>query len=134
MLDSEEASGIIAVIHDFAYALDVLDGYDHESLEVSATSFSKAEPLTSGDAKEAIEVLRKQYKSRALFGREKDESFQSNMATIYQTFGGKGLYPSIEEKAANLLYFTVKNTSRRARRFGPSRYGFTICAPISISP
>lgn len=110
-LTSEEVGTVIDVIHDFAHALEVLDGYDHASLEVTDTTRRKSKPISYKEAMEAIRELGIQYQSSALFGREKDASFQSTIATIYQTFGGKELYPSIEEKAANLLYFTVKNHS-----------------------
>jgi prophage maintenance system killer protein len=55
--------------------------------------------------------LGKRTGSAGLFGQEKDDSFKGSLATIHQTFGGKALYSSIEEKAANLLYFEVKNQS-----------------------
>ncbi len=110
-LTSEEVGSVIDVIHDFAHALEVLDGYDHASLEITGTTRRKAKPISYKEAMEAITELGIQYQSSALFGREKDASFQSTIATIYQTFGGNELYPSIEEKAANLLYFTVKNHS-----------------------
>lgn len=79
-LSSEEARGVLEVIHDLAHALEVLDGYDHESLEITGTSRVKAKPLTYEDAKQAIAELGKQYKSSDLFGREKDASFRSTMA------------------------------------------------------
>jgi prophage maintenance system killer protein len=59
----------------------------------------------------AIKGLKDRFGGSALFGNEKDESFQSSLATIYQTFGGKDVYPSVEEKGANLLYFVIKNHS-----------------------
>lgn len=110
-LTSEEVHSVIDVIHDFAHALEVLDGYDHANLEITGTTRRKSKPITYEEAIRAITELGIQYQSSALFGREKDASFQSTIATIYQTFGGNELYPSIEEKAANLLYFTVKNHS-----------------------
>ena len=95
-----EAVGLLRVITDYTYGLDTLDRYDYQQLEVTATT-----------AEEALQVLRDKFGGSELFAHEKDESFKSTMGAIYQTFGGRDLYPSVEEKAANLLYLTVKNHS-----------------------
>jgi Virulence protein len=108
---NEQASDILQVISDYTYALDILDKYDYQTLEIDNTT--KEEPFQANydNAIEAIEILRKKFGSGGLFGNEKDQSFQSSINTIYQTFDSKELYPSIEEKAAMLLYLVVKNHS-----------------------
>ena len=103
-----EAVGLLRVITDYTYGLDTLDRYDYQQLEVSATTSEEPFRATYENAMEALQVL---FGGSALFAREKDESFKSTMGAIYQTFGGRDLYPSVEEKAANLLYLTVKNHS-----------------------
>jgi prophage maintenance system killer protein len=110
-LNSDEATGLLKVITDYAYALDVLDKYDHQTLEIEAISPKELFQITYPAAIEAIKGLKEKFGGSRLFGNEKDESFQGSLAAIYQTFAGKDLYPSVEEKAANLLYFVVKNHS-----------------------
>lgn len=110
-LNSDEASGLLKVITDYAYALNTLDKYDNDSLSIENTNTNKAEIISYDEGISAIVGLKKQFGDGDLFGLEKDESFKSSISTIYQTFDGKDLYPSIEEKAANLLYFIVKNHS-----------------------
>ena len=110
-LNSDEASGLIKVIMDYAYALDVLDQYDHQKLEINATTRSELFQVTYPEAIKAIQGLKDKFGGSALFGNQKDESFQSSLAAIYQTFGGQDVYPSVEEKAAHLLYFVIKNHS-----------------------
>ncbi len=110
-LSADEATGLLKVITDYTYALDTLDRYDYQSLEIDYTT--KGEPFmaTYDNAMEAIETLRNKFGSGGLFGNEKDESFKSSIGTIYQTFGGEDLYLSIEEKGAMLLYLVTKNHS-----------------------
>jgi prophage maintenance system killer protein len=110
-LTGDEATGLLKVITDYTYALDVLDKYDHRTLSIEATHNKQAFIATYDEAKKAINGLREKFGGGSLFGNEKDESFRSSMAAIYQSFGGTDLYPSIEEKAAHLLYFVVKNHS-----------------------
>ena len=110
-LDADQANSLLHVIRDYAYALDVLDDYDHQRLEVRHTTPEETYQLTYQEARQVIEGMKVQFGGSALFGREKDDSFRSSVATIYQSFGGEDLYPSLEEKAANLLYFVVKNHS-----------------------
>ena len=110
-LNSDEATGLLKVVTDYAYALDVLDKYDHQLLEIEGTSPRELFQITYPAAMEAIKGLKDKFGGSSLFGNEKDESFQGSLAAIYQTFGGKDLYPSVEEKAANLLYFVIKNHS-----------------------
>ena len=106
-----EAVGLLRVITDYTYGLDTLDRYDYQQLEVSATTSEEPFRATYENAMAALQVLRDKFGGSALFAHEKDESFKSTMGAIYQTFGGRDLYPSVEEKAANLLYLTVKNHS-----------------------
>ena len=110
-LSNDESLALLKVISDYAYALDLLDQYDHQSLEIRATTSTEVYRLTYEEAIAQIQTAKKYYGKSELFGNEKDESFKSSIAAIYQTFEGKDLYPSIEEKAANLLYFITKNHS-----------------------
>ena len=107
----EQANDILQVISDYTYALDTLDKYDYQSLEINNTTEKEQFQANYNSAMEAIETLRHKFGSGGLFGNEKDQSFKSSINTIYQTFGGDDLYPSIEEKAAMLLYLIVKNHS-----------------------
>jgi len=111
MLSITESEGLLRVITDFTYALDILDQYDYQKLQIVDTSHKDAVPISYSEAMQAIQKLRGQLSNADLFGREKDQSFRTSLDTIYQTFDGKDLYPSIEEKAAHLLYFVVKNHS-----------------------
>jgi prophage maintenance system killer protein len=110
-LTNNESIGLLKIISDYAYALDILDQYDYQRLEIKDTSGKETFQLTYDEAMRQILTAKKAHGNSDLFGREKDESFKSSIATIYQTFGGQDLYPSIEEKAANLLYFITKNHS-----------------------
>ncbi len=109
--NSQQASDILQVIKDYTYALDTLDKYDYQSLEIDNTTEEEPFRATYESAIEAIETLRQKFGSGGLFGNEKDQSFKSSINTIYQTFGGEDLYPSVEEKAAMLLYLVIKNHS-----------------------
>lgn len=108
---SEEYGGLFNVISDYVYALDTLDHYDYQSLSIQKTT--KIEPFraTYENAMEAINVLKDKFGGSQWFANEKDDSFKSSIGQIYQTFGGEELYPSVEEKAAMLLYLVVKNHS-----------------------
>ena len=111
-LSSTEAKGILKVIETYAYALETLDKYDHQRLTIDTEeSVHELYKLTYDEAIEQINIWRDFQKAGKLFGNEKDESFKSSLSTIYQTFDEIDLYPSLEEKAANLLYFVVKNHS-----------------------
>jgi death-on-curing family protein len=114
-LSNTEAKGILNLIQDYTLALDLLDDYDHQRLSVSQTKKSAKKVITYEQALNAINTLREKFRkdgeSVDLFGKEKDQSFESSLSTIYQTFEKKELYPSIEEKAAHLLYFVIKNHS-----------------------
>lgn len=107
----EEAIGLLRVISDYTYALDTLDRYDFQQLEISNVTTLEGFRATYENAMEALRTLKTRFGESALFANEKDESFKSTLGAIYQTFGGEELYPSVEEKAANLLYLVVKNHS-----------------------
>ncbi len=110
-LNSDEATGLLKVITDYTYALDVLDKYDHQILEIEKTTEEELFKITYPEAIKAVKSLHNKLGGSDLFGNEKDESFQGSLGAIYQTFARKELYPSVEEKAANLLYFVIKNHS-----------------------
>jgi len=98
---------VLQVITDYAYALNLLDRYDHGTLAIEETSGAAGFVLDYKSASCIIQSMKGDFDG--LFGIEKDQGFKSALGTIYQTFDGKELYPSVEEKAANLLYFIVKN-------------------------
>ncbi len=110
-LSSTESQGILAILEKYSHALTVLDDYDHQRLQVVGTHTRALPKIAYDEAMTQIFLWRQQENLGGLFGNEKDDSFKSSLNTIYQTFDGKELYPSIEEKAANLLYFIVKNHS-----------------------
>ena len=110
-LSNNESKGLLKIISDYSYALEILDQYDYQTLKIEKTSKKEIYRLTYEEAIKQIEFVKKTYGNSELFGHEKDNSFKSSISTIYQTFDGIDLYSSIEEKAANLLYFIVKNHS-----------------------
>ena len=110
-LDTNETQGLIHVISQYSKALDILDDYDHQRLEIPKSKQKEVFKINYDEARKAIDQLGKQTHFKGLFGKEKDDSFKGSLANIYQTFDGKDLYPSLEEKAAHLLYFVVKNHS-----------------------
>lgn len=110
-LSATESQGILAILEKYSHALTVLDDYDHQRLQVVGTRTLALPKITYDEAIQQILLWRQRENLSGLFGNEKDDSFKSSLETIYQTFNGNELYPSIEEKAANLLYFIVKNHS-----------------------
>lgn len=110
-LKQNEFAGILKVLKDYTYALDVLDKYDHKNLRITSTSKNISFNITYESAKKIIRKMKEKFGGSKLFGKEKDQSFKGTIGAIYQTFGKKELYGSIEEKAAHLLYFTIKNHS-----------------------
>jgi prophage maintenance system killer protein len=110
-LKTDETKGILNVLNEYAYALETLDHYDHQKLEINPTFPDTIYELKYDEAIYEINRWRESQNSGMLFGNEKDQSFKSSLATISQTFDGKDLYRSIEEKAATLLYLIVKNHS-----------------------
>ena len=107
---NDQIRSIFDVVKDYTYALDTLDGYDYQTLGIRSTS-KECFHATYDNAMEVIHSLKAKFGGSDLFGREKDQSFHSSVGQIYQTWGGKDLYPSVEEKAAMLLYLVVKNHS-----------------------
>ncbi|MDX8407377.1 MAG: virulence protein RhuM/Fic/DOC family protein [Mariprofundaceae bacterium] len=103
----EEAKGLLKVIADYAYALTTLDRYDHGQLGIEGSTAASDFVLDYDDAMAVVDSMKGEF--NGLFGLEKDQGFMSALGAIYQTFDGKEVYPSVEEKAANLLYFVVKN-------------------------
>ena len=108
---TDEYSGLFNVISDYVYALDTLDQYDYQSLSISKTTKEEPFRATYDNAMEVINALKEKFGGSKWFANEKDDSFKSSIGQIYQTFGGEELYPSVEEKAAMLLYLVVKNHS-----------------------
>ena len=111
LMPSEDSQALFDVVTDYAYALDTLDNYDYERLTIEKTTQEERFRATYNNAIRAIEGLREKFGGSSLFGNEKDDSFKSSIGQIYQTFGGEELYPSVEEKAAMLLYLVIKNHS-----------------------
>ena len=106
-----EYSGLFNVITDYVYALDTLDRYDYQTLSVESTTKKEPFRATYENAMSAINSLKEKFGGSQWFANEKDDSFKSSIGQIYQTFAGEDLYPSVEEKAAMLLYLVVKNHS-----------------------
>lgn len=111
IFSNDQQQGLLKVITDYVYALDTLDKYDYQQLIVENTSGSGSFHATYENAMDAILNLKDKFGASDLFANEKDDSFKSSIGQIYQTFGGVELYPSVEEKAAMLLYLVVKNHS-----------------------
>lgn len=109
--DDDQIKSIFDVVRDYTYALDTLDSYDYQTLEVASTSGGEKFHATYDNAMEVISKLKSKFGGSELFGHEKDGSFKSSIGQIYQTWDGKELYPSVEEKAAMLLYLVTKNHS-----------------------
>jgi prophage maintenance system killer protein len=110
-VSNDEYSGLFNVISDYIYALDILDGYDYQNLTIAKTTNEEPFKITYENAMQAINALKVKFGDSRWFANEKDNSFKSSIGQIYQTFGGKELYESVEEKAAMLLYLVVKNHS-----------------------
>ena len=110
-LTNKESKSLLKIISDYSYALDILDQYDYQSLQIKDTSGKETYHLTYDEAIGQINLAKNIFRNNNLFGNEKDSSFKSSISTIYQTFDGVDLYPSIEEKSAHLLYFITKNHS-----------------------
>jgi Virulence protein len=110
-LTTDESQQLISVVSDYTYALDTLDRYDYQQLAVEQTTQEELFHATYDNAMAAIQQLKVKFGGSRWFGNEKDDSFKSSVGQIYQTFGGIDLYPSVEEKAAMLLYLVTKNHS-----------------------
>ena len=111
LLSTDDGQALFDVVADYAKALDTLDDYDYQRLNIGKTTLEEKFHATYKNAMQAIEALRKKFGGNTLFGNEKDDSFKSSIGQIYQTFDGEELYPSVEEKAAMLLYLVTKNHS-----------------------
>jgi len=111
LLSNDETNALFDVVTDYTYALDTLDDYDYQRITVKDTTPEERFHVTYENAMETINTLRKKFGGSGLFGNEKDNSFKSSIGQIYQTFAGEELYPSVEEKAAMLLYLVTKNHS-----------------------
>ena len=108
---TDESNALFDVVVDYTYALDTLDNYDYQRLHIAKTTKEEPFHATYENAMHEIDVLRQKFGGSVLFGNEKDDSFRSSIGQIYQTFDGTELYPSVEEKAAMLLYLVTKNHS-----------------------
>lgn len=108
---TEDSRSLFDVVVDYTYALDTLDRYDYQELKIEDTTGKEMFHATYENAMEVIRGLHEKFGGSNLFGNEKDDSFKSSIGQIYQTFGGGDLYPSVEEKAAMLLYLVTKNHS-----------------------
>ncbi len=106
-LVSDTGKEVLRVITDYAYALNLLDRYDHGTLTIEETTRQALHVIDYDEAIRIVVSMKREFDG--LFGIEKDQGFKSALGAIYQTFGGDELYPSVEEKGANLLYFVVKN-------------------------
>ena len=112
-LSNKENLDLISVVTDYTYALDTLDKYDYQKLKIEKTTYENKFIATYDNAILTIQNLKEKFGGSWLFGNEKDDSFKSSIGQIYQTFDGIELYPSVEEKAAMLLYLVTKNHSFR---------------------
>lgn len=110
-LTGDEAAGLLRVVGDYSYALELIDDFDHQRVKTGAVSTAEALLIKYDEARRIVERLHQEFGASSLFGQEKDESLHGALGAIHQTFDGKELYPSLEEKAAHLLYFLVKNHS-----------------------
>lgn len=111
LITGDDSRELVNVVTDYTYALDTLDRYDYQQLTIEHTTIEESFRATYDSAMETIETLKEKFGGSTLFGKEKDGSFRSSIGQIYQTFDGDELYPSVEEKAAMLLYLVVKNHS-----------------------
>ena len=110
-LSGDEGAAILQTISDYAYALDLLDDYDHQRVALRETSERETVPIDRDEVIQLVDQMRSKYDASQIFGVELNDSLESSLGAVMQTFDGKDLYPSVEEKAANLLYFMVKNHS-----------------------
>lgn len=105
----DEAKAVLRVVSDYGLALTLLDDYDHQRVSVRNVTAGKVRPIGYEDLLGLVESLRKTFGGAELFGREKDNGLKSVLGAVFQTFQGKDVYPSLEEKAAALLYLLVKS-------------------------
>ncbi len=114
-LQLQEARGLLEIIQNYTQSFILLNQFDSNNLATEKLSRNITYEIQFDEAKGAIATLKKQLikkkEATELFGNEKDDGFKSSLRSIVQTFGGQYLYPSIEEQAAHLLYFIIKNHS-----------------------
>lgn len=108
---SDQTKALLRVVTDYSHALDLLDEYDHQRVRMGKMTRGEAKGIDYDEAVSIVSQLRKKFGGSDLFGREKDDSLRGSLGAIMQTFDGRDLYPSLEEKAAHLLYFLTKNHS-----------------------
>jgi death-on-curing family protein len=108
-LSTDEAKALLSVVGEYSHALDLLDDYDHQRVTKPASRRKATYALSYEEALRIVGKLKKRFSESNLFGVEKDKGLASALGAIMQTFDRKELYPSLEEKAAHLLYFLVKN-------------------------
>jgi prophage maintenance system killer protein len=109
VLSGDEATALLEVVADYAYALEVLDDYDHQRVRLGEVSPGPVATLALDEARQVIARMGERFGATGLFGREKDDGLEGSLSAVMQTFDGQEVYPSLEEKAAHLLYFLVKN-------------------------
>ncbi|MGL5049354.1 MAG: RhuM family protein, partial [Fusobacteriaceae bacterium] len=109
-IELDEDKGLLNVVSQYSYALKILDDYDHQNLQRGSVTLEEAYNLSYEESIKIINFMKNEF-TTDLFGREKDDSFKGSLGAIYQTAFEEEVYPSIEEKASNLLYFIVKNHS-----------------------
>lgn len=110
-LSKEVRNALLDVVVDYTFALDRLDDYDYQRLSIPESSTEEKFHATYEGAMKVLAELREKFGGSGLFANQKDDSFKSSIGQIYQTFGGQDLYPTVEEKAAMLLYLVTKNHS-----------------------
>lgn len=110
-LTGDEASILLQTVSEYAAALNLLDDYDHQRVTLAKTSSRQAKAVTYDETLRLIDAMRQTFGDSEVFGKEKDQSLHSSLNAVMQSFDGKDVYPSVEEKAAHLLYFMVKNHS-----------------------
>lgn len=108
---NHEIKNLLSVVKDYEYALELLDQYDHKTVTIEGkVTQKKVKKVELQEVYEIIQEMKRDFDSD-IFGKEKDSSLTGSLYNIYQTAFGEDVYPSIEEKASNLLYFLVKNHS-----------------------
>jgi len=108
-LTGDEATALLRVVADYSFALDLLDAYDNQTVSMPPTSRKSVSGITVQEARRAVAKLRDNYGAGSLFGMERGQTLEGSLNAVLQTYNGWDLYPSLEEKAASLLYFLVKD-------------------------
>ena len=108
-LSGDEAKALLRVVEEYRRALTLLDDYDHQRVSKPKTTGKLIHRLGYEEALRIVDQMRTQFEESTVFGVEKDKGLESALGAVMQTFDGREVYPSLEEKAAHLLYFLVKN-------------------------